>query len=528
MAPPKKIYLSFVSGLVAFLSGLGVMVTELGIVRLASPIVGSSQPVWAITIASVLGAVALGNMLGGYLAKQDSLLRLVSFSLFLAAFLTILLPFLVSPLLLFLLSSLPFGFFWTLLGLAGLAFFSTFPLGLLSPLLIREHSSELIEVGPITGQVQALSTLGALFGTLGSTFITIPFFGTKITFFLSGSALFLSSLLIERNKKTKYLSFAFILSFLILLFFPPSFSSHPWGKRLDYIESPYGNWEVVEDSNEVRYLVAGDGSTIQSYYDPRGLQQGGPWPAMSASPLLAQCELNSPSRVYIIGVSGGSTLREIIQTFPLAQVEGCEIDPVALKLGKQYLHFPQERCSIEVSDGRIALSQTKGTFDAILVDAYQGVYIPFHLVTKEFLILVQKRLKPKGVFMINLLSAKNWELRGFSKKKNTSDEGPLVQACVQTAAEIFPYVYLWDLKNGLNTLLIGSFYPLSNDFLMTQALGLKKRNPSLGRYLANSFPHIRLAQTTPNALVLSDDRAPVAWLTHKLALHRLFSGKCDD
>ena len=44
-------------------------------------------------------------------------------------------------------------------------------------------------------------------------------------------------------------------------------------------------------------------------------------------------------------------------------------------------------------------------YDLIMVDAYTGSYIPFHLMTKEFYQLVRNRLAPHGVAAVNILPA---------------------------------------------------------------------------------------------------------------------------
>ena len=42
-------------------------------------------------------------------------------------------------------------------------------------------------------------------------------------------------------------------------------------------------------------------------------------------------------------------------------------------------------------------------YDIIIVDAFTGSYIPFHLMTKEFYGLVRDRLAPHGVAAFNIL-----------------------------------------------------------------------------------------------------------------------------
>ena len=48
--------------------------------------------------------------------------------------------------------------------------------------------------------------------------------------------------------------------------------------------------------------------------------------------------------------------------------------------------------------------KNKKTYDVIFLDAYHGDYIPFHLLTKEFLILVKDHLKQDAIVVSNTWS----------------------------------------------------------------------------------------------------------------------------
>jgi spermidine synthase len=53
-------------------------------------------------------------------------------------------------------------------------------------------------------------------------------------------------------------------------------------------------------------------------------------------------------------------------------------------------------------DGRVFLNRRKETWDLILVDAFHGGYVPFHLLTKEFYSLLRQRLAPGGAIAFNV------------------------------------------------------------------------------------------------------------------------------
>ena len=53
-------------------------------------------------------------------------------------------------------------------------------------------------------------------------------------------------------------------------------------------------------------------------------------------------------------------------------------------------------------DGRVFLNRSKEPYDLILVDAFHGGYVPFHLLTREFYALVKQRLAPGGAAAFNV------------------------------------------------------------------------------------------------------------------------------
>ncbi|MCW2924334.1 MAG: spermine synthase, partial [Thermoleophilia bacterium] len=55
---------------VVLVEGAALMTTELAIARLVAPFFGTSQAVWAVIIATVMGSIALGSRIGGRLADR--------------------------------------------------------------------------------------------------------------------------------------------------------------------------------------------------------------------------------------------------------------------------------------------------------------------------------------------------------------------------------------------------------------------------------------------------------------------------
>lgn len=501
------------AGALAALSGAGVMVAEVGVVRLAAPTLGGSQPVWATVIAAVLLGVALGNGLGGRRARSEGRSRAAGWLLVAGGLGVACLPFVLPPLL---------GASGVVLGMVCLAVCSglpVVPLGALTPLLIRAGSRDLAGVGPAAGKIQALATAGALVGTLGSAFLLTPWLGSARTFLVSGALLLLPGVWLTARGGVGRSSG--VLLAVALPFLPAPVPEARAGEtRLAWVETPYAVWEVAQENHTgIRWLRTDEGSTAQSYVDPSGELQVGSWPLLVAAPFLAERAPGAgPRTLHLIGAGGGTVARELLGVEPDARVSGSELDGAALALGRTWFGLPA-RARIEVGDGRRLLARSGERFDAIVVDAYRSAYVPPHLVTREFFELVRSRLQPGGVLALNLLSARRW-----LGEAQAADDGPLVGACARTAAAVFPEVRLLDAGNGLNTILYASARAIDPARALRALKAVRERRPSLVRHLEQWLPKLRPAAVGPGE-VLSDDRAPVAWLTHRLALRRLFGGR---
>ncbi|MDX2265473.1 MAG: fused MFS/spermidine synthase [Hyphomicrobiales bacterium] len=108
-------------------------------------------------------------------------------------------------------------------------------------------------------------------------------------------------------------------------------------------------------------------------------------------------------RVLEIGTGGGRTAWYLHKLFPKTEVTTVELDPEVVRLAKKYFQVREEPgFRIVTADGRLALTQQQSGVDVILVDAYRGPFVPFHLLTKEFFQAAKAKLRPGGVMAQNV------------------------------------------------------------------------------------------------------------------------------
>jgi spermidine synthase len=141
-------------------------------------------------------------------------------------------------------------------------------------------------------------------------------------------------------------------------------------------------------------LLYVQGDSFQSEADENGISLVGYIHAIFG--LIRQADAKS---VLMIGCGGG-TLATM-----LARI-GCtltvvDIDPHAFLLARRYFRFP-ESITCRVADGCQYLLSEQGTFDAVVLDAFRGGFMPDHLTSSAFFSLVRPRLTPSGSIFVNV------------------------------------------------------------------------------------------------------------------------------
>ena len=105
----------------------------------------------------------------------------------------------------------------------------------------------------------------------------------------------------------------------------------------------------------------------------------------------------------MIGLGGGSISTYLGRAMPDVAIDTVEIDPGVINAAKNYFGIRETaRVKYLDGDGRVFLNRNKQLYDLILVDAFHGGYVPFHLLTKEFYTLVKQRLAPGGAAAFNV------------------------------------------------------------------------------------------------------------------------------
>ena len=122
---------------------------------------------------------------------------------------------------------------------------------------------------------------------------------------------------------------------------------------------------------------------------------------MMASLLLTP----EPESVLITGLGGGTLPRALAELLPEARIDVVEIAPAVVSVADRFFDFRAAgNTRVFVRDARVftrrALRDGK-RYELILLDTFDGDYIPEHLMTLEYLQETRRLLTPNGVLVAN-------------------------------------------------------------------------------------------------------------------------------
>ncbi|WP_432877667.1 fused MFS/spermidine synthase [Kribbella sp. CA-245084] len=458
----------------AFGSSAAVMVLELVSLRLVAPYIGLTLETNTAVIGVALAAIATGAALGGKFADvvppQRTLGPLILFG---GALVMLILPVVR----------------WTgqalandmvFLVLAVTLFAPASLLAAVTPMVTKLRLSTLEQTGTVVGRLSAYATVGGIVGTVLTGFVFVATVPISTIILTLGAALVvvgaaLTFLLRGVQAALKPVALAVIGATLTVV-----------APRPCEVETAYHCARVVADPgreggrtlylDQLRhsYVDLDDPTYLEfEYIKNFAAAINGSWPEQR------------PLDVLHVGGGGLTMPRYLTATRPGSKHQVYEIDPAVVELDKKELGVQTgPDLAVTVKDGRLGVrDEATDSRDLVLMDAFSGQSVPWHLTTRELITDVRRVLRPDGVYLINVI-----------------DHGParFARAEFRTLQAVFPYVGLIVRTSGSggNLVLIASDRPLDV--------------PAISERLE---PGMELqdnpAAFAGNAPVLTDDYAPV-------------------
>jgi spermidine synthase len=154
----------------------------------------------------------------------------------------------------------------------------------------------------------------------------------------------------------------------------------------------------------------------------------------------------APANALIVGLGGGSMVRFLEHYDPDLQVDAVEIDPVMVRIAKEYFGTADRKnVRIVTADAFEYLRSTPRIFDVIYMDAFlkpsektDSTGVPLDLKDAAFYGRLRHRLRSGGVVVFNL-----------NLNEQTRDDEDAI-------AKAFPQVYSYYTPNSGNLIVVAS------------------------------------------------------------------------
>jgi spermidine synthase len=371
--------------------------------RLVATSFGNSIFAWGSLIGVVLSGLAVGYYLGGLLADRSPSAEKFSAIIFSGGLLVLLVPF-ISPVALAVSFSLQPGEFGNRLGplmasiiILGLP--STI-LGMVSPYAIKMATQSLARIGRVSGNLYSLSTMGSIIGAFSAAFVLIPMFELRSILYGMGLALMIVAM-VWLPRFVKILTLIALLIVATPISGSLSYAAVYSGSVIYQKETPYSHLDVVDQGSRRILYLNGLPHSGMDRLDPDRL-------VFTYTTYFHLGFLANPNieNVLFVGGGGFSGPKNFLSTYPNVSIDVVEIDPDVIEVAQRFFNLqPSVRLTIMNEDARIYLTRTEKVYDLIILDAYAKTYVPFHLLTAEFVHILYSRLGPEGVVVSNLIGS---------------------------------------------------------------------------------------------------------------------------
>lgn len=512
------------AAIVVFIASFCTLVIEIVAGRVLAPYVGVSLYTWTSIIGVVLAGISGGAYAGGWLADRRPSASTLGW-LLLASGITSLL---IGPATSLLAGDggllTDYQLATTLLSrvvvLSFLLFFlPSFFLGMISPVAVKLAVRDLATAGSVVGKIYAFSTLGSIAGTFMTGFYLVARFGTRTTLVGVGVVLIATALaaggLFERFGRAA--AVAVLIGWAAYAGLWPGAPPPPQQDALRL--QSYGTGVIHSEESQYytinveRTIREDTGATlhalnldhlVHSYSDlddPTYLEYG--YLRIFNDVAGTMLRTRRRPRFLFIGGGGYSLPRLLLRTG--AQIDVVEIDPAVTRVAHRFFGVPRHPSLRTINqDARwFALERqrsARGQYDAIFIDAFNDLSVPYHLTTREYTAMLERMLKPGGALVVNLI--------------DSYEEGRFLPSYIKTLQSVFGEQHVTliaeaeeDLESTRSTFVVTAS---TSRFEYTDAHVLSEDD--LRRWIFRR-----------PAIVLTDDYAPVDNM-----LAPLFTGRFAD
>lgn len=433
---------SWFIGAVVFVAAAAVLVLEIVAGRILAPYVGVSLQTFTGIIGTVLAAIALGAWAGGRLADRNDPAKLLGPVLIGGGLLAVISPALVTVVGTGATGEDP----GTIVILAFIGFFAPAAvLSMVTPIAGKLLINSLDTAGSVVGNLSAIGTSGALFGTFVTGFVLIASVPSRPITWVIGAILILFGVIAAFGRSRQLIAPGIVAAIGVFIV------SAAIAAPCDY-ETAYSCVRVGSDPNRESARVLILDTFVNSYVDLEDPAYLSLRYSLVTDAVVQTLAPDGPLDMAFVG-GGGYTLPRMYQATRGGSSTVLELDPALEDISIDHLGLdPGPWLATRVGDARLTLRDLDDdSFDIVVGDAFSGRSVPWHLTTVEFLSDVRDKLSDTGFYVMN-----------------TIDHPPaaFARAELATIAEVFPHVAVvapesyFDGERGGNFVLVGSMQPI--------------------------------------------------------------------
>jgi len=172
-------------------------------------------------------------------------------------------------------------------------------------------------------------------------------------------------------------------------------------RRLEQVCTPYNDVDVIERvDGGIDLDVIG---ATHATWHPTERMTGHAWDAITAGTL---CTLHEPRSILLLGLGGGTVLRQIRAFLPDVRMVAVEIDIEMVRLARTYMELDDLRVEVVEGDAYRYLEQNAEAFDVVIDDLYRcgdrDVERP-RAVGAEAVRKLCRHLAPGGILVMNFV-----------------------------------------------------------------------------------------------------------------------------
>lgn len=168
-----------------------------------------------------------------------------------------------------------------------------------------------------------------------------------------------------------------------------------WGKILYKGSSKINGELVVVDSLGKRRLIA------SGFIQSRDVKGPGTAEFYWSGFVDGLNRLPQGAKVLILGFAAGTIGLILRRRFPTIEIDGVEIDPTMIELGREYFDLEQVKANIFLQDAQDYVQNCEEKYDLICVDVFLGDRSPNFVFSGPFAQNLKKLMKKESIIIFN-------------------------------------------------------------------------------------------------------------------------------